>query len=250
MLIVKTYEFKSLSEAVFVHIKALCRSQKEVAGFVYSLIESPNLSEIQKVLKRDSRFKAFAIKCVQDIVKDEMSIVVSNPKLSMSHSKISLNAIEGFSISTINNKHVRSAPILRFILSASVDNIGVLSHSCHWGIENPDANNESNESEIEMRIELKDEINRDKLIRQTKTANSQHRRDLVPMVALYMLSYTRSQRSNIYQMIKGYFIFVYNVAKRYIDVLYSMGLCVLYKTIQVALKENIKEVEWKIQDKV
>lgn len=38
-------------------------------------------------------------------------------------------------------------------------------------------------------------------------------------------------------MLKGYFIFAYNVIKRYIDVLYSISLCVSYKTIQVALKK-------------
>ena len=65
-----------------------------------------------------------------------------------------------------------------------------------------------------------------------------------------MLSYARNQRSNVYQMVKGYFTFVYNVAKRCIDVLHFMGLCVSYKTIRVALKDNAKEVELKIQDMV
>lgn len=46
MLIAKTYGFNSLFKAVFVCIKVLCRPQKEVVGFVCSLIELPNLSEI------------------------------------------------------------------------------------------------------------------------------------------------------------------------------------------------------------
>ena len=62
------------------------------------------------------------------MVKDEMSVVISNPKLSMSSSKISPNAIKGFSMLTIDNKHTRSAPILRSILRASANNIGVSSH--------------------------------------------------------------------------------------------------------------------------
>lgn len=65
-----------------------------------------------------------------------------------------------------------------------------------------------------------------------------------------MLSYARSQKSNIYQMLKGYFTFAYNVAKRCVDVLHSMGLCVSYETICIALKENAEEVELKIQDMV
>ena len=88
MSIVKTYRFNSLFEAVFICIEALHRPQKEAIGFVCSSIELPNLSEVQKVLIGDNKFKAFAVKCVQDIVKDEMSVVVSNLKLSISSFKI------------------------------------------------------------------------------------------------------------------------------------------------------------------
>ena len=45
-------------------MKALHRPQKEGVGLFYFLIESPNLSEVQKALKRDNRFKVFAIKYV------------------------------------------------------------------------------------------------------------------------------------------------------------------------------------------
>ena len=141
--IAKTYGFNSLSEAVFVRMEALHRPQKEAVGLVCSLIESPNLSEVQKALKRDSRFKAFAAECVQDMVKDEMSAVISNLKLSIFSSMISPDAIEGFSILTINNEHARSAPILQSILKASAGSIGVSSYSYCWGVENPDAINDN-----------------------------------------------------------------------------------------------------------
>lgn len=104
-------------------------------------------------------------------------------------------------------------------------------------MENPDVNNESDESEVETRIELEDEINQDKLICQTKKANSQRQQNLVPMVTLCMLSYAKSQRSNVYQMVKGHFTFAYNVAKRCVDVLHSMDLCMPYETIRVTLKK-------------
>lgn len=77
-------------------------------------------------------------------------------------------------------------------------------------------------------------------------ASSQYRSDLIPTVVLCMLTYTRSSKSNIYQRVKRYFIFVYNIIKRYIDVLHFMGLCVSYKTFLVDIKENTKEVELKI----
>ena len=110
--IAKTYVFNSLSEVVFVYMEVLYRLQKEAIGLVYFLIKSLNLSEVQKALKRDSRFKSFTVEYVQDIVKDEMSTIISNPKLSISNSKISPETMETFSILTIDNKHVKNISIL------------------------------------------------------------------------------------------------------------------------------------------
>ena len=110
--IAKTYGFNSLSKAVLVRIEALCRFQKEAVSFVCFLIELSNLFEVQKGLKKDSRFKAFTIKYVQDMVKDEINAVVSNLKLSMSSSKISLDVMKRFSMSIIDDEHARNVPIL------------------------------------------------------------------------------------------------------------------------------------------
>lgn len=57
-------------------------------------------------------FKTFIVECVQEIVKDKISAVVKNPKLSISNSKISPNAIKRFFIMTINNKHAKNTLIL------------------------------------------------------------------------------------------------------------------------------------------
>lgn len=65
-----------------------------------------------------------------------------------------------------------------------------------------------------------------------------------------MLSYVQTQKSKIYQIVKANFTFAYNVAKKCQDILHSIGLCILYMTICVALKENAKEVELKIKDLV
>lgn len=46
------------------------------------------------------------------MVKDEISIIVKNLKLSMASSKIGLNVIKGFFILTINNKHFKNMLIL------------------------------------------------------------------------------------------------------------------------------------------
>lgn len=46
------------------------------------------------------------------MVKDEMSAIISNPKLSIFSSKISPDIIERFSMLTIDNKYAKNAPIL------------------------------------------------------------------------------------------------------------------------------------------
>lgn len=62
------------------------------------------------------------------MVKDEMSAVISNPKLSMASSTISPDTIEGFFMLTIDNKYAKSAPIIRFLLRTSAGSIGVTNH--------------------------------------------------------------------------------------------------------------------------
>lgn len=62
------------------------------------------------------------------MLKNEISTVVNNLKLNISSYKINLDIMEGFSMSTIDNKYVRSASILQFILRALASSIDVLSH--------------------------------------------------------------------------------------------------------------------------
>lgn len=99
-------------------------------------------------------------------------------------------------------------------------------------------------------MKLEDEINQDKLICQIDRANSQHQRDYVSIVVLFMLSYAKSQKSNVYQMIKSHFTFAYNVVKRCVNILHFISLCVLYKIIYTVLKENAKEVKLKIKNMI
>lgn len=129
MSIVKTYKFNSLSKAIIIYIKALHSPHKEAVDLIYSLIEFPNLSKVSKVLKKNSKFKTFAIKYVQDIIKNKINVVVNNLKLSMSISKINLDTIKRFSISTINNEYTKSISILQSLLRALADSIVVLYYS-------------------------------------------------------------------------------------------------------------------------
>lgn len=103
-----------------------------------------------------------------------MKVVISNLKLSIFRSKISSHIIERFYMSTIDNKYIRSTPILQSIFKALANSISILSYFSCLGIENLDANNKNNKSEVKTEIELKDEINLDKLICQTKRVSSQY----------------------------------------------------------------------------
>lgn len=68
------------------------------------------------------------IKYIQEIVKDKISVIVNNLKLSIASFMISSDAIKRFSILTINNKYARNMPILQSLLRASTGSINVSSH--------------------------------------------------------------------------------------------------------------------------
>lgn len=77
----------------------------------------------------------------------------------MSSFKISPDVIEGLAILTINNKHARSTFILQYILRVLASSISIPYYFFCLKVENLDANNKNNESEAEIKIELKDKIN-------------------------------------------------------------------------------------------
>ena len=112
-------------------MEALHGIENKAVSLVHFLIESQNLSTIQRGLKKDDAFKVFAIEYIKKMVKNEMSAGVNNPKLCMSSFKICLNIIEELSILTIDNKHAKNMPILQSLLRTSSSSIGILSHlSC------------------------------------------------------------------------------------------------------------------------
>lgn len=62
------------------------------------------------------------------MIKDKISAVVNNLKLSISSLKICLDAMEEFYLSTIDNEYVRNASIFQFLLKISTSSIGVISY--------------------------------------------------------------------------------------------------------------------------
>lgn len=65
-------------------------------------------------------------------------------------------------------------------------------------MKNINHNNENNENKVKIEIEFKDKINLEKLIIQIKRVHSPYWQDFIPIITLYILSYIKYQRSNIY----------------------------------------------------
>lgn len=65
------------------------------------------------------------------MIKDKLSMIVNNLKLSRSSFKISLNTIKRFSILTINNKYIKIIFILWSLFKILVNNIEIFSYSSY-----------------------------------------------------------------------------------------------------------------------
>lgn len=62
------------------------------------------------------------------MIKNKISIIVSNLKPSIASFKIYLGIIKRFSILIIDNKYIRNAFILQFLLKVSTCNISISHH--------------------------------------------------------------------------------------------------------------------------
>lgn len=98
------------------------------------------------------------------MVKNKICEIISNTKFSIGSLKISLDAIKGFFILTINNKYSKTTLILQFLLRVWTSNIGVSSYFFCCKVENLNSNNINNKSKIKKEIKLHNKINWDILI--------------------------------------------------------------------------------------
>lgn len=106
------------------------------------------------------------------MIKDKISVIISNLKFNIAYSKISLNAIKRFFILIIDNKYIKNRPILQFLLRVLAGSIDISSYFFYWKVKNSDDNNKSNKSEIEEKIKFKNKMNQNKLIYQIDRAIS------------------------------------------------------------------------------
>lgn len=83
-----------------------------------------------------------------------------------------------------------------------------------------------------------------------KRQNSWKNCSLIAIIALYLLCYAQSEKSNIFQAITGYAAFAYNIPKYAVETFHQMGLLVLYESIRRAFTSNADAVEAQLREKV
>ncbi len=78
---------------------------------------------------------------------------------------------------------------------------------------------------------------------------SQRNRAWIAVVALGMLCYAQSKRSNILQRVNTQFAFAKNVPKQFIESFHQIGLLVSYESFRRSLHANAKAVIEEILEK-
>lgn len=73
-------------------------------------------------------FKTFTVKCIERIIKDKISAIVSNWKCSIANFKICPDTIQDIFILIIDNKYIKSVLILQFLFTTLIESINVCSH--------------------------------------------------------------------------------------------------------------------------
>lgn len=210
---------------------------QEGVGLVRAIIQSPQLVHMRKALAKDHVFKTFMEECAVERVRNEMQSIAQNPNLRLPGSTLSPDVLENFSFAAIDKEHTRSAPFMRTILKAASN-----SDDC-WA----PADNDSNED-----VDLEDNMRpqAENLHQEANAAARWRRAQTIRVVSLCMLSYANSERSNVLQMVLGYYSFAQNVKKRCVEVLHRLGVLVSYETIRVILKFNASAVKTRLKELV
>ncbi len=154
---------------------------------------------------------------------------------------MSPDKIVNFSLSHIDSLHRDQAPFIRSILRACTsDTIEIFPGTPADSKETPNICDEM----------ASYQGNLDSFRLLCDRQNSRRNRSLVAVVTLCLLSYARSEQSNVFQTIVGYAAFAHNIPKRAIKTFYQMGLTVSYESIRRTLAANANAVEREMKEKV
>ena len=72
---------------------------------------------------------------------------------------------------------------------------------------------------------------------------------LVSIISLCLLSYSRSEQTNLFQMLNGYFLFANHVPKRAVETLHQMGFVVSSNTICQTLQVNAQAILSRLKER-
>lgn len=213
---------------------------QEGVGLVRVILQSPQLAHMRRALARDQVFKKFVEECAVEKIQSEMQNIAQNPQLRLLGSTVGPDVLDNFSFRAIDEEHARSAPFLRTVLKAASGN-----SDTRWASPDKDGNED-------VDVDLEDNMRfRAEKLHQEANAQARWRcAQTIGVVSLCMLSYAHSARSNVLQMVLGYYSFAQNTKKRCVEVLHRLGILVSYETIRVILKVNALAVKTRLKELV
>ena len=185
------------------------------------MIQSLKLNTLCAKLKRDETFNLFVRACAVEKMSKKIKKLAKDKKLRLLYDKFSPQKLSSFSFTDVDQQHQAIAPFTRQLLWCCVNRSDITLCG---------TKNEDTEELPEELPELRDNMPRkDALL--SKRKNATHNCALVIVVALCMLCYRRNKRSNLLQIIIGYFAFASNVPKQCMEILDQIKLFISYEQI-------------------
>ena len=203
----------------------------------------PELKSIWNLLWKDKDVCLYIKQFARVLVKREMSSLVHSKNLCLKSSELSPEKILDFSFSTLDQVHLEQAPFIHSILRTCI--------SSSTEVLTADMINLADDVTPDIRDKMvfyRENLDQFPLL--NKRQNSWKNRSLIAIVALCLLCYAQSEKSNIFQAVTGHTAFAYNIPKYEVEMFYQMGLLVSYKSIRHTLTSNTDVVEAQLREKV
>ena len=190
--------FELLDDLFLTQLKSIRNRHQEGCITLCQLLENPVLRPLYLMLHKDRRFVIYMEKYGWAKIKKEMDKLISSPRLKKQAADISLESFESFLYVEVDKEHQRHAPFTQSLICTCVDSSATI-------INNPDS------IELHGILPLRDNMTEPPLLKDQTT--SQCNRTLIAIVALRMLCYIQSKRSNLVQRVNTQFTFANNISK-------------------------------------
>ncbi len=226
--------FELLGDLFLTQLKSIRNRHQEGCTTLCQLLENPVLRPLHLMLYKDRRFVIYMEKYGRAKIKEEMNKSISSPRLKKQVADVPPESFESFLYVEVDREHRRHAPFTRSLICTCVDNSETI-------IKDPDL------IDLHSIPPLRDNMTEPPLLEDWTTF--QRNCALITVVALGMLCYTQSKRSNIVQRVNTQFAFANNVPKQFVESFHQMSLLVSYKSLRRSLQANAKAVMEEILEK-